>query len=646
MNEITDIFKVDQSPTKNKNNCENDGEGWPMIIADFDSKAIIEANTQAKYLFNLSGQLEDDECFLDFKRIFPDQTNCDLFLKQIVSRNFGLVKGIKIKTVAGDVLRINIHGHLCHIDGKQLLILFFRKASEESKQGNIALSESEARFRAFFEQSPDAVYILDEDDNILDVNPAACEMLGYTHGEFLKMSSVADCRAPEMGPKDKYIVKSELAKARPFEGLDQHKDGRKIPVEVRTGRLIGTPGNLALAIVRDISERKKLTENLERQVTDRMNELAVLYEVFETKFDSSQLRDVLDKKLERVQRVMNSKACLLYLVNRKNNCFDLFVKQGITLKEADQFQTMLSRSNIWDKNISNLKSSITYNLNQVYNTPTGLQGEGTSPFVGVPVRFRDRFYGMLCLFMEMGGRNLTKEEESLLSALTDQVGIIIEITQLRQQLKVAAAREERQRLARYLHDSITQSLYSLTYLAETWRRLAKNGCTDKVPIWLDELDDHVKQIIKEMRLLLYELYPPDLKKMTLVEALKKRLDTVAACTGIRTDFSVDNEKRLSVEIEEEIYSIVLETLNNVMKHSQATVVSINLNYLDKKVFLFISDNGKGFDVSKLSTLKGMGLENIRERVNLLNGILEIDSRPGYGTKVKVIINSFQELSYG
>ncbi len=136
------------------------------------------------------------------------------------------------------------------------------------KQAEEALRESEARYRALIEQASDAIFLETEDDEIIDVNQKACQLLGYTREELLQLK-VADLIAPETHRPTQNILRDELEHHadRPFESLDRHRDGHTIPVEVTVTRLTGQEKPLVLAIVRDITERKRAAEEI-RQLSE------------------------------------------------------------------------------------------------------------------------------------------------------------------------------------------------------------------------------------------------------------------------------------------------------------------------------------------------------------------------------------------
>lgn len=218
-----------------------------------------------------------------------------------------------------------------------------------------------------------------------------------------------------------------------------------------------------------------------------------------------------------------------------------------------------------------------------------------------------------------------------------QVGAMIDITDrvTLSNARIQAAVEERQRLARELHDSVTQSLYSLTLLAEASRRTAQNGEVQKVIDNIGRLGETAQQALKEMRLLVYELRPLALETTGLADALQHRLDAVEKRAGVEAHLRVDLEVELPVNMENSLYRVAQEVLNNSLKHSEATTVLVTLCYLDGVVEMEIQDNGKGFDYEAARIQGGMGLGNVHERTEALGGKATIVSSPGKGTQVQV-----------
>jgi signal transduction histidine kinase len=194
----------------------------------------------------------------------------------------------------------------------------------------------------------------------------------------------------------------------------------------------------------------------------------------------------------------------------------------------------------------------------------------------------------------------------------------------------AAIAQERDRLSQELHDSVTQSLYGLTIMAESLQRLARD---DEAREPLSEMGDVARQALKEMRLLIHELRPPVLEEEGLLSALHQRLAAVEKRSGIEASLKIDEVVDLPVVMEEALYNIAIEALNNAIKHAAATSVSLSLRTDDTGAELEVVDDGKGFDPGSDGTKGGMGVASMRKRAGDLGGKLTIHSMPGQGTKV-------------
>jgi signal transduction histidine kinase len=251
-------------------------------------------------------------------------------------------------------------------------------------------------------------------------------------------------------------------------------------------------------------------------------------------------------------------------------------------------------------------------------------------------------YGTLAFYYTIP-YDVSDEARLLAVGFASQAALAIENAQLRGRAERAAARaavlQERSRLARDLHDSVTQSLYSLTLLSEAARRLAASSDLDKVQEAISRLGDIGQQALKEMRLLVYQLRPSVLRREGLVRALAYRLETVEKRAGVETMLAVEGRLDLASSAEEQIYHVVQEALNNALKHASATSVTVRLVGDEQGLTVAVEDNGVGFDTERLDGDTGIGLVSMRERVTSLGGQLILASSPGQGTRVLISLDA-------
>ncbi|HUI90091.1 MAG TPA: ATP-binding protein [Anaerolineales bacterium] len=196
-----------------------------------------------------------------------------------------------------------------------------------------------------------------------------------------------------------------------------------------------------------------------------------------------------------------------------------------------------------------------------------------------------------------------------------------------------AVSEERTRLARELHDSVTQLLYSVTLYAEATAELLATGDTEAATEDLRELRDTAQEALREMRLLIFELHRPILEQGGLISALQARLDAVERRGGMHAELLVEGSEQLQHSVQEELYNITQEALNNALKHSRANNVQIRLRFDAEKTTLEISDDGIGFEPTIERLGGGFGISGMTERAQKLGGTVEIQTAPGKGTKV-------------
>ena len=206
-----------------------------------------------------------------------------------------------------------------------------------------------------------------------------------------------------------------------------------------------------------------------------------------------------------------------------------------------------------------------------------------------------------------------------------------------QQQRRLAVLEERSRVARDLHDSVSQSLYSVTLFSEAARRhlAVKNaGAAEQS---LEQSIDASRQALKEMRLMVHELRPSELENRGLVGALRQRLDSVEKRAGIEPSIDAPENLVMPDYLEQELYSLAQEALNNALRHSNAGSVHLRLQQRAEAFHLEVWDDGVGFDPATLQSTGGMGIRGMEERAHALGGRLLIDSAPGTGTRVRVQI---------
>lgn len=226
-----------------------------------------------------------------------------------------------------------------------------------------------------------------------------------------------------------------------------------------------------------------------------------------------------------------------------------------------------------------------------------------------------------------------------------EVSLQLEDMQQRQLLGlriIKAQEEERQRVARDIHDGPAQSMSNIVLKAEICERLVDSEPV-KAKDELKLLKSVVRDTLQDVRKIIYNLRPMSLDDLGLIPTLQRYIMTYQEESKVAVSFKTRGDyDHLKPIISLTIFRLVQEAINNIRKHAHAQKVIINLEFLDKDLKLHIIDDGKGFDMNALKvssedTSGGFGLFSMRERVELLNGKFEIDSAVGKGTRLNITV---------
>jgi GAF domain-containing protein/anti-sigma regulatory factor (Ser/Thr protein kinase) len=251
--------------------------------------------------------------------------------------------------------------------------------------------------------------------------------------------------------------------------------------------------------------------------------------------------------------------------------------------------------------------------------------------LAVPLKTKSAIIGTL----DVESNELNAFDESdlvVLQSLANQAAAAIENARLYEQAQQAAALEERNRLARELHDSAKQQALAASFQLGTAITLFDRD-PQAARQHLTEADNLVDSVRRELTDLIHELRPPTISEGDFAETLNEYAVEWAHQSGVDVDVKVQGRDELALEVEQTLYRIMQEALANVARHSSAGRVDVALSYDTDAVTLTITDDGCGFDTSK--QYDGMGLRSMGERTASLNGDFAVESSPGQGTRVSV-----------
>jgi PAS domain S-box-containing protein len=329
-------------------------------------------------------------------------------------------------------------------------------------------------------------------------------------------------------------------------------------------------------------QRIRTMENLEEIVQARTRDISTLYEITSATNQFLALPDLLQRVLETVREVLCPRAALIHLQEEdiheeagspNETLYRLITQAGLTPEQKQRLPGPNSPDAPWQNALPQPGNDPVPSEGKIVILPS-LQGIDCA-CITLPIRAKGRALGTLTVLVDTLD-HISAEDVALLAAIADHTGVAVENDRLHRMAERSAVMEERQRLARDLHDSVTQALYAQVLFAEACRDALKSGQVDKMGLYLSRLDDCARQALAEMRLLIYELRPLTFQHEGLTGALHRRLETVERRAGLIVELEADPALALPANVENGLFGIAQEALNNVIKHAHATRVKVRI----------------------------------------------------------------------
>ncbi|MCA9875810.1 MAG: GAF domain-containing protein [Anaerolineales bacterium] len=390
-------------------------------------------------------------------------------------------------------------------------------------------------------------------------------------------------------------------------------------------------------------QMQQYTDQLERRISERIRDLNILYNISALANEPVEIEPVLASALETVLTAFGCFAGAVHL-RCGDDTFCLLHEIGVPAYVRPYIEQVSFDHDIVADLLrpaapaSTVKDLAATSYGSQFTVPFG-----ELTYAGVVMRSKGKLMGVLSA-VHNSGRQFTAEDLALLAAIADHVAITIENGRLQQNARQLAVMQERERMARELHDSVTQSLYSLTLFAEAGSELLQAGREERVKVYLGQIVSTSLQALREMRLMLYDLRSTTLLEEGLVHALRYRLDNVEERAGIETFLAAPENLALPPELEESLYRISQEALNNTLKHAQASRVDVTLQADGTDLMIRLQDNGRGFQAEKWPLeITGSGLLTIKKQVEQFGGTFILESQPDQGTTITVYLSQNPQI---
>ncbi len=431
-----------------------------------------------------------------------------------------------------------------------------------------------------------------------------------------------------------------------LEGIGRVNDGEletavSISFNDEIGSLTRSFNNLTKTLSHSQSRQKELiaelqvaSETLEERVTLRTRELSAFTELTLLSGEQDDLTYILQPALSHILETGLCQALCVHLLPEDKDALEIVAHRFLP-ETAVFMMSLIPLSSEAAAQIRQADEPILIGQEKKPSIlPVELLASPFQAYLGCPLVAGVQSLGWLSCYRQTDD-SFNISEISLLVALARQLGVLVENQRLRQTIQQVAAFEERKRLARDLHDSVTQLLYSMTLFTRTCQEAVEDGDDTRLAFGLNRLSDTSQQALREMRFMLFELQSPSLEAVGLVEALEARFDMVERRSGVHITFETGDIVLVSKAVEHEFYYVALEALNNSLKHAQADQVHLEIKRENGCICLIITDNGRGFDTAQVS--HGMGLSNMRHRAESLGGALQIETTLEIGTKIMMTV---------
>ncbi len=521
-----------------------------------------------------------------------------------------------------------------------------------------ALHELTESLGGVFSASPLGIIVIEPDGRVRHWNPAAEQMFGWTAAE------IVGHPLPYLPPDKKEefadLMRREFAGERiaGFETTRMRKDGSRIDVSLSVAALRDADGEISgmLGVIEDISDRRRADQD-RRRALDRQLRLAtrleLLHQVDRDVLAATSIDEMAGQALEHLRRLVPFDGGTVALVDAGTGRLASVavrhfsdalgpVPDSATYVPDEVARELLSHDVLVLDDVQEIDAS----------TPSAAMARsvGARSTLSVALKADEGQLGALMLSSmapgvfdeeaadiasEVGSELAIAFRQALLrDALAERATQLEQLAQERQQMLhriVRAQEEERERVALELHDGLGQLLTSISLFASDLELEVPPGARPRA-VRVTEL---VRRAIADSRQLVWSLRPPELERLGLVPAVRRLAEDVSVPDVLVDLHEEIGELRLPPESEAVVYRVVQEAVHNAQKHARAEAISIVMRRNDGMLTTLVEDNGRGFDPASIQPGRGLGLIGMRERAELVEGRLVVESAAGAGTRIRL-----------
>ena len=512
---------------------------------------------------------------------------------------------------------------------------------------------TEKTFQTVFENAYFGMVLVGTDGCFIETNQAACDLFGYSRDELLSLT-FKDITYPDDVDAGVELFSDLMSGKRKYAKMEKRyirKDSSVIWTLLSTSVVQKPPGNpqYLVTLFQDITDQKQaeieLAKNeafLEDLVASRTQSLSALVDVITVASSSLDLKDVLERSLSSVLDVMDCDIGAIHLLDEAKREVTLTSWNNVPEEILEEIDILPISQSLPGRILEKDGPLVVPDMLRDPDTvPAAKRILGERVYLGVPLKAKGKTVGVLVIIGH-ADRIFPQEETSLLEAIAQQIGVAVENARLYEQAEIFAISEERQRLAREIHDTLAQGLTGINIQLEAIESALELNNRELALERLNRTRNLANQSLAEARRSVWALRSKARLEKPFSDVLRGSVRGLTADTGLVVTVEVQPDlPDFPEELENDLLRITQEAVMNVVKHAHAKNLSLKLNFTDHQIRLTVEDDGRGFQPKQIKNNRsdggGFGLISMQERIARHGGKYFIDSSPQCGTSIIVEI---------